>query len=312
MQVEDELASFSPEKEMLLAIGVFDGVHLGHKYLISKLIEQAKQRNLVPGVVTFRQHPRYFLSPKTRLPYLTDLAERTKLLKDEGVEYVIPLSFNDELSRLSARQFIGLLQKYLKMRGLVIGQDFALGRNREGDADMLGKLGQEMGFTVTVVPLLEINGGTASSTAIRKAIASGDMRQVKRLAGHPFSLHGRIVTGAGRGTGLGFPTANLDVNGGQAIPADGVYVGWAHIGDKVYRAISNIGKCPTFDGCERTVEAYVLDYHDNLYGQELKIDFVERLRDEKKFENAEELKKQIAEDVERGKAILNSGGGKQK
>ncbi|MFC1982286.1 bifunctional riboflavin kinase/FAD synthetase [Chloroflexota bacterium] len=311
MQVEDELASFSPEKETLLAIGVFDGVHLGHKYLISKLIENARERNLMPGVVTFRQHPQDLLSPQTKLPFLTDLVERSKLLKDEGVESVIPLSFTDALAQLSARQFVSLLQKHLRMRGLVIGPDFALGKNREGNTDVLHKLGQEMNFSVTVVPLVMINGEAASSTAIREAIATGDMRRVEKLAGHPFSLHGRIVAGAGRGMGLGFPTANLDVNGGQAIPADGVYAGWAYIGGKVYQAMSNIGKCPTFDGAERTVEAYILDYHDDLYGQELKIDIVERLRDEMKFDTVEELKKQVAEDVKQGRAILNSGGGNQ-
>jgi len=309
MSVEEELIRLSPKKDMLLAIGVFDGVHLGHKYLISQLVEQARERNLLPGVVTFRQHPQELVSPQTKLPFLTDLAQRNNLLRNEGVEAVITLSFTAELARLSARQFVSLLHKYLRMRGLVIGPDFALGKGREGDTDTLRKLGQEINFSVTVVPPVMINGEVVSSTVIREALADGDVAKMHKLAGRPFSLHGHVVTGAGRGEGLGFPTANLDINQEQAIPADGVYVSWAYIDGEAYQAMTNIGKCPTFDGCERVAEVYVIDYHGDLYGCELETDFIERLRDEKKFDTVEELKKQVAEDVKQGRAILDSIGG---
>ena len=310
MQVEAELKRLSPGEDTLLTIGVFDGVHLGHKYLISKLIEEAGQRNLLPGVVTFRQHPQEIVSHKTKLPFLTDLSERTDLIKGEGVEIIVPLTFTSELAQFSARQFVGLLQKYLRMRGMVVGPDFALGRSREGDIDNLRKLGHDMNFTVSVVPPFAINGEMVSSTAIRKAIAGGDMEKVCRLASHPFSLHGHVVAGAGRGAGLGFPTANLDINPEQALPPDGVYASRAHVDGKTYQSMTNIGKCPTFDGCERAVEAYIVDYHGDLYGQELKVDIIERLRDEEKFDSVEELKEQMAVDVKQGRAILNSRGGK--
>ncbi len=310
MQVEEELAKLSPEKDMLLTIGVFDGVHLGHRYLISQLKGLARKQGCLSGVVTFSQHPQEVLSPQTRLPFLTDLEQRIDLLKSEGVEAVIPLSFTPELASLSARQFLSLLKKYLRMRGLVVGPDFALGQNREGNADTLRQLGQEMGFTVTVVPPITINGEVVSSTAVRKALAEGDMKRVQDLVGRPFSLHGRIVTGAGRGVKLGFPTANLDVTPEQALPADGVYASQAYLDDQIYPAMTNIGKNPTFGSNQRTVESYILDYHRDLYGQELTIDFIERLRGEKKFDTPEELKKQIAEDVKRGKAILKTRGGK--
>ena len=146
------------------------------------------------------------------------------------------------------------------MRGLVIGSDFALGKGREGDTDALQKLGQDMNFSVTVVPPLVINGEVVSSTAIRKALADGDMRKVHELIGRPFSLQGKVVTGAGRGAGLGFPTANLKISPEHALPPDGVYASWAHIDGKAYQSMTNIGKCPTFGGCERTVEAYLIDY----------------------------------------------------
>ena len=284
MQVEEELAKLSPKKDMLLTIGVFDGVHLGHKYLISQLMENAKQQNLLSGVVTFRQHPQEVLSPPTKLPFLTDLAQRTNLLKNEGVEAIIPLPFTTELAQLSPRQFLSLLKKHLRMRGLVIGPDFALGRGREGDTNTLQKLGQDMNFSVTLVPPLLINGEVVSSTSIRKVLADGDMKKVHKLMGRPFSLRGKVVAGAGRGVGLGFPTANLDINPNQALPPDGVYAGWAHIDGKMYPSMANIGQCPTFGSCERTVEAYLIDYQGDIYGRKLKIDIVARLRDEKKFD----------------------------
>ncbi len=308
MQVEEELDRQSPKSDMLLTIGVFDGVHLGHKYLISQLREYAKQQNVLAGVVTFHQHPQEALSPQTELPFLTDLVERTRLLKNEGVNAVITLSFTHELAQLSAREFVSLLKKYLRMRGVVIGPDFALGRDREGNVDALRALGQDMNFSVTVIPPIMINGEVVSSTTTRDALVNGDMKKVRNLIGRSFSLHGRVIAGAGRGIKLGFPTANLDINSEQALPADGVYATWAYIDGKAYHSMTNIGKNPTFSGNKRTVEVYILDYHSDLYGHELKIDIIERLRNEKQFDTAEELKKQIAEDVKQGRAILSSQG----
>jgi len=308
MTVEEELAVFSLEKGTLLTVGVFDGVHLGHRRLLSELVGQAARMRLLSGVVTFRQHPEDMLSKGRKLPFLTDLDSRLRLLREAGVDFTVPLSFTAELAEMGARPFITLLQSHLKMKGLVVGPDFALGKKREGDIETLGRLGKEMGFSVTIVPPLEINGEVVSSTAIRKAMADGDMKKVHDLTGRYFSLHGRVVTGAGRGEGLGFPTANLDVNSGQALPPDGVYAGLAHINGEVYRAMNNIGKSPTFGGGRRTVESYLLEYSGDLYGRELSVDFVARLRDEKKFKDAAELKKQVAEDVKKGRIILDTRG----
>ncbi len=308
MQVEEELARLSPEKDMLLTIGVFDGVHLGHKYLISQLKELARQQNLLSGVVTFLRHPQEVLLPQTKLPFLTNLTQRTSLLKDEGVEAIVTLSFNYELARLSTRQFISLLKKYLRMQGLVIGPDFALGQNREGNTDALRTLGQDMNFSVTVILPIMINNEVVSSTAIRGALADGDMKRVHNLAGRLFSLQGCVIAGARRGIELGFPTANLDIEPEQALPAEGVYATRVYIDNKAYSSMTNIGKRPTFGSGQRTVEVYVLDYHSDLYGRELKIDIIERLRGERQFDTAEELKKQITEDVKQGRAILNHQG----
>jgi riboflavin kinase/FMN adenylyltransferase len=306
--VEDELAGFSPERDTMLTIGVFDGVHLGHKKLISELMKQAGRNKRLSGVVTFRQHPEEVLAPRKNLPFLTDIETRIKLLQDEGVDFIVPLSFTNELAGLGARNFIGLLQKQLKMRGLVIGFDFALGKGREGNPDSLRQLGQKMGFSVTVVPPLMIGGEVVSSTTIRKAMAAGDMKKVRNLSDRYFCLHGKVVSGAGRGGTLGFPTANLDINSGQALPPDGVYAGHAHINGKIFNTMTNVGRNPTFGRNERTIEAYLVDYSGDLYGQELTVDFIARIRDEKKFDNADDLKKQLVEDVRQGKALLESAG----
>jgi len=306
MQVKGELAELSPEKDTLLTIGVFDGVHLGHKYLISQLTEHAKQQNLLSGVVTFRQHPREVVSLQTRLPYLTNLAEKVNLLQNEGVDAVIALSFTQELAQLSASQFVSLLKKYLRMSGLIIGPDFALGRDREGNAENLRKLGQDMNFSVTVIPPVRVNGEVVSSTAIRNALADGDVKRAVNLIGRSYSLQGRVTTGAGRGLELGFPTANLDIDSKQALPAEGVYATWTYIDDQAYQSMTNIGRRPTFGGNGCIVEIYILNYQGNLYGRELKIDVIERLRGETQFDTVEELKKQIAEDIKQGRAILDS------
>ena len=309
MQVDNELAQFLPPKETLLTIGVFDGVHLGHKFLISKLVRLAARQNLLSCVITFRQHPRDLLSPKTKLRYLSTLPERERLLKNEGIDIVVALSFNWELAKLSARQFVSLLQKHLKMRGLVIGPDFTLGRDREGNAALLRSLGEEMGFSVTIVAPKTIDGEVASSTVIRQALADGNMEKVTRLLGRPFSLLGKVTHGEHRGTGIGFPTVNLTVDAKMALPPDGVYATRAYIGEEEFQAMTNIGRRPTFgDNKERTIESFILNYNQEIYGKELKIEIIQRLRDEKHFDSIEELKQQIAEDVKRGTAILYTQG----
>jgi riboflavin kinase/FMN adenylyltransferase len=302
--VEEELAAVSPGRDTLVTIGVFDGVHLGHRHLIAELLRQARETERLAVAITFRQHPEDYMLAESKLPFLTDIETRVGLLKDEGIDLVVPLSFTPSLASLEALEFTELLRKHLQMKGLVIGSDFALGKDRAGDIPTLRQLGEELGFTVTVVPPLVINGETVSSTAIRKAMADGDMAKVHELTGRYFRLRGKVVTGAGRGGDLGFPTANLEVGPGHALPPDGVYAGVALVNGSVYPAMTNIGKNPTFGRNERTIEAFLLEYHGDLYGREIAVDVVARLRDEKKFKSAEELQRQMAEDVAQGKRVL--------
>ena len=304
MLVEEELSRAVPERDTALTIGVFDGVHLGHRVLIAKLNEKAAAEGLMSGVVTFQQHPRLVFSPQSRITCLTGLQERIRLLESLGAAHIVTLSFTPELSQLSAREFTLLLKRYLRMRGLVIGPDFALGKGREGDAQALKALGEELDFTVEVVPPMVWQGEVVSSTAIRGALSQGDMMKVNQLLGRRFTLTGQVSKGDTRGKSLGFPTANIIPDQDQALPADGVYAARASLSERVYQAVINIGFRPTFNGDRRLVEAHLLDFAGELYGRELGIELVERLRGEERFSSAEKLKVQMVRDVAQARSLL--------
>ena len=304
MQIEEELTEFVPQRETVLTIGVFDGVHVGHRHLIEYVKRQALLRDYLAGVVTFRQHPLQVLALQSHVPRLTSVQDRISLLRGLGVDFVTPLSFTPEVAQLPARDFVTLLRKHLKMRGLVVGPDFALGRGREGDVFALRSLGKELGFWVDVVSPKLVNGEVASSTTIRQALARGDMLKVQRLLGRPYALSGHVRHGVERGRQLGFPTANLEVNSDQSLPADGVYATRAHLGKRTYSSVTNIGTRPTFGQGERTVEVYLLGFEGELYGHELQVELVQHLRAEKRFPNPEELAAQVGRDVEEARSIL--------
>jgi riboflavin kinase/FMN adenylyltransferase len=306
MPVSEELARISPAREMLLTIGVFDGVHLGHQFLISELRDRARASNYLSGIITLSQPPEELFNPVSRVPFLTTIADRLALLKETGADLVIPLIFGPDIASLSAREFVLLLRRFLKMRGLIVGEDFALGKMRRGNPAYLGRLGKELDFSVTVVPPVILNGEIISSTAIRHALAAGDMDKVMDLLGRPFSLAGLVVKGTGRGKALGFPTANLDLPSDQALPADGVYATQAEINGEKHDAVTNIGVNPTFTGGKRTVETHILDYATDLYGRTIRLYFIERIRGEKKFTTPEALGAQIKTDIIKGKRILSS------
>ena len=310
MSIEEDLArSFSQgdlEGDTVLAIGVFDGVHLGHKHLLATLREKARERSLLSGAVTFNPPPQRVLQNHKGSLFLTGLDYKIELLSKENVDAVFIMPFDIELAHLSAADFLRLMQRYLKMKGLVVGQNFTLGRNREGDVGVLMDLGEEKGFEVTVVPPLLVNGEAVSSTLVRKVLARGDMRKVYELIGRPFRLQGKVIAGVGRGMALGFPTANLSIEPEQAIPVEGVYASLVYLDDLAYNSMTYIGSSPTFSDGRSSVEVYVLDYSSDLYGRELKVDFVERIRGEKQFDSIDKLKKQIAMDVEWGRALLDA------
>ncbi len=306
VQVVDELARYTPERETVLSIGVFDGVHLGHQRLLSRLVERASAAGRLSGVVTFSNHPKSVLSPDGRLGRLTTPGERSTLLRRLGVDIVVPLTFHEKLAHLTAREFVELLIRHLKMRGMVVGPDFALGRGREGHHAMLKLLGDELGFTVEVVEPVTQDGTIVSSTAVRRAISGGEMAATSRLLGRHFSLTGRVIGGTQRGHWLGYPTANLSVDEEQALPRDGVYATICHLGGRAYPSVTNIGSRPTFSEKGRTIEVFLIGFDEEIYGEEMTIELVERMRGVLKFDSPDELARQIGKDVEKAGPILQS------
>jgi len=304
MEIEQELASIAPQGDTLLTIGVFDGVHAGHRHLLEKLQQRATEKNLLSGVVTFNPHPQSVLHPHNQLPWLSNLEDRVRAFRELGINIVAVLTFTPKVAQLSAQEFISLVKKQLRMRGIMVGPDFALGRGQEGNIDLLRSLGREMEFSVEVIPPYTINGEVVSSTLIRQALARGDMRKVERLMGRYFYLGGTVITSDKRGRVLGFPTANLDIKPQQALPGNGIYATIAQVDGKQFPSATNIGIRPTFGEGEKTVETHLLNYKGDLYGKDIRLEFVQKLRDEQRFPSSEELKVQIEKDVREVEAIL--------
>jgi riboflavin kinase/FMN adenylyltransferase len=245
------------------------------------------------------------LRPGTALTYLCGLEERVELLQALGVDDVAVLAFTSELAQLSARDFVSLVVEELRMKLLVVGSDFALGRGREGTTDVVAAIGGEMGFEVDVVPLLAASGEKVGSTAVRQALERGDMETVASLLGRSFALRGPVIKGAERGKGLGFPTANMAFGQDRALPAFGVYVTRAYLREGIFPAVTNIGLRPTFHEDKPTVETFILDFQGEVYGQELRIELLHRLRGEVRFPSPEALREQIEKDVAATRAYLS-------
>lgn len=296
----EELRRHAPARPLALTIGVFDGVHLGHRHLIDTLMRRAAERGLASGVVTLHPDPVQVLRPNVRIAYLTSLEERVELLRGTGVDAVAPLTFTSEVAELSAFQFLELLHATLDMRYVLMGPDHAFGRGREGTPSRVAEIGEELGFEVEVLPMpLQGTSGAVSATAIRKALSEGQMELVGQLLGRPFSIRGPVVRGAERGRTIGFPTANIAVTPDRALPAYGVYVTRGVIGARTYASATNIGIKPTFEDERPSVETYILDFEGDLYGREIRIEVLERLRGEIKFSSIEELTAAIADDVQK-------------
>ena len=305
MEIEKELANFAPPKETIITIGVFDGVHLGHRYLLGNVKREAQEKRLLSGVVTFNNHPQSVLQPDKESPWLNDVEEKVKLLRETNIDLVAVISFSLELAQLNARGFISLLKKHLKMNGLLVGPGFALGRDREGDIDLLRSLGQEMNFNVEAISPFIIDGEIISSTLIRRALAQGDVTKVEKLMGRHFYLISKVIAADQRGHTLGFPTANLDIPPQQALPDNGVYATIAHVDGQNFASATNIGTRPTFGNNKKTVETHLLNYEGNLYEKKIKVEFIQKLREERFFASPDELKMQIGKDIREIETVLS-------
>jgi riboflavin kinase / FMN adenylyltransferase len=288
-----------------LTIGVFDGIHRGHQEIIRQLTAGAHANGAPAVLLTFFPHPAAVLTGRA-IKCLTLPDERAEIMATLGVDVVITQTFNRNLAALSAEEFMVQLKRHLGLQKLFVGYDFALGRNRSGNLARLTELGLELGYDVHPVAALQLNGQTLSSSLIRQQIADGAVAEVAAKLGRYYAMTGPIVPGDGRGRTIGIPTANVDVPIEKSFPANGVYACWALIDGEKHRAVVNVGLRPTFTtgAVLPRVEAHLMDYSADLYGQTLKLEFVERLRGEQKFPSIQSLVAQIQTDIAQAKAIL--------
>ncbi|MFF5093845.1 MULTISPECIES: bifunctional riboflavin kinase/FAD synthetase [Actinosynnema] len=283
----------------VLTVGSFDGVHRGHQALIRRAVETAAERGLPSVVMTFDPHPAEVVRPGSHPAKLTDLRRRAELVEALGVDVFCVVPFTPELSRMPADEFVHeVLVDRLHVAAVVVGRNFTFGSRAAGNVGLLRELGQRFGFVTEGADLLSDDGVTYSSTYTRACIDAGDVAAAATALGRPHRLEGVVVRGDGRGRDLGFPTANMSLPESAAVPADGVYACWfVRDGHPTMRAAVSVGTNPTFSGKERRVEAYVLDFDDDLYGQTVALDFVARLRGMVKFDGVEALVEQMHRDV---------------
>ncbi|MFL5803177.1 MAG: bifunctional riboflavin kinase/FAD synthetase [Roseiflexaceae bacterium] len=292
------------ERPTVLTIGAFDGVHHGHQHLIGSVVRRARMLGCQSAVLTFDPHPDLVIHPERDRHYLTSADERAQRIADLGVDLLIILPFTREVMGQSAHEFMSRICRAVALRELWVGWDFALGRGREGDLPRLRTIGHELGYSIHPVDPFVLDSATVSSSRIRAALRAGDVDTAATLLGRPFSLRGPVMEGDRRGRTIGFPTANVAVDTQHALPADGVYICHAWLGDQRHGAVTNVGIRPTFAGAHRTVEAYLLDFVDEIYGETLRLDFLHRLRGEQKFDGIAALIAQITEDVGAARAWL--------
>jgi riboflavin kinase/FMN adenylyltransferase len=302
----ETLRNFSgwPQRPTHLAIGVFDGVHLGHRALIAHLARGARKEQAAAVAATFDPLPIQALAPGAPASALSDIADRVRLLREAGADAVAVFRFDAAFAQLSADEFLDRVRGACDVRRIVVGPDFHFGRRAEGDVETLRARGKRDGFSVDVVTPIQMDGAIVSSTRIRNLLLAGDVESAARLLGRPYTLRGRVVHGAKRGRALGFPTINLALPKERLLPRDGIYAVWAEMGEGRFKAAASLGVRPTFGGGERILEAYLLDFSGEVYGEEVEVGFVRRLRDEIAFASPAELSAQIARDVEQTRSSL--------
>jgi riboflavin kinase/FMN adenylyltransferase len=300
-----QLSAVRLTQPSVVTIGIFDGVHRGHQYLLRKVVEAAHQADQLAAAVTFFPHPDVILRGITGRYYLTTPEQRAELLFALGVDIVVTQQFDETIRYMRAADFVDVLIAHLRMTSLWLTPDFALGYQREGDFAFLSAQGRQKGFRVQSVDLLLDDQHRAiRSSAIRQALAEGDVGAAAQLLARPYRVAGEVVHGDHRGRSIGFPTANLAVWSEQLLPANGVYACYAHLGAERLAAVTNIGSRPTFGGAEVRVEAHLLDFDRDIYGQTLALDFVARLRGEQRFSGVDALIAQISADVAAGRQLL--------
>jgi riboflavin kinase/FMN adenylyltransferase len=293
----------------VVTVGTFDGVHRGHWAVLEEIRARAEQTGRRSVLLTFHPHPLSIVRPEHAPPLLTTPVEKKEILAESGLDLAVFLRFTALLSRYSPERFVEeILVARLGVEELVIGYDHGFGRGRSGDADTLRRLGERWGFSVDVVPPVEVDGEAISSSSIRRAVAAGAMPEAGQGLGRPYSLRGLVVRGDGRGRQLGFPTANLGgVASEKLMPPSGIYAVRGVTRAGTFDGALHLGPRPTFQGAPPTIELHLLDFRGDLYGEEVRVDFVERLREVLPFDSVEALIDQMRDDVARVRAVLSRG-----
>ena len=291
----------TPGKPLVATIGFFDGVHRGHQFLIKQVCDEAKASGMESAVITFDEHPRKVLHQDYQPRLLSNLEEKLILLSRTGIDNAVVLHFDREMAGLSAHDFMEkVLRDRLNVKKHIIGYDNRFGHNRAEGFDDYVRMGHEMGIEVIQSQAFSLDGVNVSSSYIRKLIEKGELELANKCLGYPYAIYGKVVSGYQEGRKLGFPTANLDLSGsGQLVPANGVYGVKVRLQDSMQyrRGMMNIGTRPTFNGKNLSIEAYIFDFSDDIYGQTLVAAFIHRIRDEHKFDSAEELAEQMRNDA---------------
>ena len=293
----------------VLTLGVFDGLHLGHQLIMHTVVERARATGAVPTVITFDPHPRAVLHPESAPPLLQTLDQKVEGFGVLGIEQTIVIRFDDEFSQTRAEDFLrDVVRDRLHAKEVYLGRGFAFGHNREGNIELLRRVSAELGFFADEVPEVQFRSQRVSSSKVRRLLTEGKVNLVRRLLGRPYGVEGRVERGSERGAGLGFPTANLHPRN-RVIPRNGVYVTGALIEGRWRRSVTNVGVRPTFTAdTEPSVETFVLNWAGDLYGDVVRVRFLHRLRDERKFGSIEELKTQIDRDVKRAESYFERSG----
>ena len=293
MKVIKAIKDIDIEFDTVVTIGNFDGVHKGHQVLIEKTATYAKARGIKSAVFTFLNHPiNYFVPEKVK--NIFDEKEKERLIEGFGIDYLIDIPFDKAMTQISAEQFIvKILKDKIHAKKIVVGYDFTFARNKEGTVDVLREMGHEYGIEVEIVQPIKINGIRVSSTFIRELISEGRIDEIPQYLGTPYVIEGEIIHGKANGRKMGYPTANISLKDQIIKPKNGIYASRVIIDGKKYFGATNVGMNPTVNGKYLSIETNILDFDEDIYGKRVRIEFLEKIRDEKKFESLDELRKQL-------------------
>lgn len=298
MVVYERIDDINVTDSTCITIGNFDGVHKGHQTLMKRAVNYSKKNNLKSVVFTFSNHPVNFFKPGY-VKNIISSEDKKKILETLGVDILVNIPFNEDMTKISAEDYIRqILVEKLNAKMIIVGHDFSFARKKEGNADVLINFKEKYGYDVEVVTPVILNGKRVSSTDIRAMISSGDVVGAKKLLGRYYAIEGEVVRARQIGRTIGFPTANIKYDSGMVLPDKGIYATIAKIGDAIYCGATNVGTNPTVNGKKLSIETYILDFDDDIYGESLRIEFVEKIREEIKFNSKEELKQQLEQDVD--------------